>query len=486
MQASFLSSTGLTARRILLASDTLSLAASFALACRLLPWLHRILTGVSVRPEPFSAHAWLLVWIVPVWLLLGQRYGLYPRTPLGWEQVLRRSIKVQALGLGALGILIFALKLQAVSRLITFSFAALYLPVALLTRAAVLRALAAHRAHIYNIPRVLVIGTGERAREFLRRARRAEGASYRIVGCLEPDAARAAGQVEGAVVLGTTEMFERYIFENPVDMVVFALPVECVPRAEEMAQAAMALGLGVVVLPDYGLERLGYALEHPEVSVEAFLGQPVAVLANVRPSLGYRAAKRALDLVLSSCAVLLLSPLLVLIAAMIKLTSPGAPALYRWNVVGTNLKPFTGYKFRTMVPNADALKPALLDLNEMDGPVFKMRNDPRVTPLGRALRKFSLDELPQLFSVLKGDMSLVGPRPAFREEAQRYEFWQRRKLSVKPGITCLWQVNGRSEIERFEDWARLDLEYVQNASLWLDCKILLKTVPAVLRGRGAY
>jgi exopolysaccharide biosynthesis polyprenyl glycosylphosphotransferase len=486
VQASFLSSAGLTARRILLASDTASLVLSFALAWRLLPWLHRILTGEAPVREPFATHAWLLVYIVPVWLLLGQRYGLYPRVPLGWERVVLRMVKVQALGLGALGILIFALKLQTVSRLITFSFAAFYLPVALVARAAVLGALAAHRAHIYNIPRILVIGTGERAREFLRRARRIEGAGYEIAGCLEPDETRAGGTVEGAPVLGTTQMFERYIFENPVDMVVLALPVECVPRAEEMVQAAMALGLGVVVLPDYGLERLGYALEHPEVSVEAFLGQPVAVLANVRPSPGYRASKRALDLVLSTCALLLLSPLLLLIAALVKLTSPGGPVLYRWNVVGTNLRAFTGYKFRTMVPNADALKGELLDRNEMDGPVFKMRNDPRVTPLGRVLRKFSLDELPQLFSVVKGDMSLVGPRPAFREEARRYEFWQRRKLSVKPGITCLWQVNGRNEIERFEDWARLDLEYVQKASLWLDCKILLKTVPAVLRGRGAY
>jgi lipopolysaccharide/colanic/teichoic acid biosynthesis glycosyltransferase len=138
-----------------------------------------------------------------------------------------------------------------------------------------------------------------------------------------------------------------------------------------------------------------------------------------------------------------------------------------------------------MVPDADKLKQQLLAFNEMQGPVFKMRNDPRVTRLGRFLRKFSLDELPQLYNVLKGDLSLVGPRAPLREEVERFEFWQRRKLSVKPGISCLWQVNGRGEIRNFDEWARLDLEYIQNASLLLDLKIILMTIPAVLSGRGA-
>ena len=485
MNPSYRSSPGWAARHILLGSDVASLAASFFLAWRLVPVLRPFFHAPPHIPEPFGAHAWLLAWIIPLWLILGQRYGLYPRTPLGWGPVLLRVIKVQALGLGGLAVLFFALKLQTVSRLILFSFAALYVPVSLVVRAAAAGALEAHRNHIYNIPRILVVGTGARARDFLRRAGRTEGAYYEIVGCLEPDVTRTASEVEGVTVLGTTEIFERYIFGNAVDVIVFALPVECAPRAAEMTEAAMSLGLRVAVLPGYGLERLGYGLEHPEVSIEPFLGQPVAVLANVRPSPVYRAAKRALDVVLSIAMLAMLSPLFAVIAALVKLTSPGGPVFYPWNVLGTNLKPFCGYKFRTMVPNADALKNGLLEKNEMKGPVFKMRNDPRVMPFGRLLRKFSLDELPQLWSVLKGDMSLVGPRPAGPEEARRYEFWQRRKLSVKPGITCLWQVNGRNEIDRFDDWARMDLEYVQKASLWLDCKILLKTVPAVLSGRGA-
>ena len=138
-----------------------------------------------------------------------------------------------------------------------------------------------------------------------------------------------------------------------------------------------------------------------------------------------------------------------------------------------------------MVVGADKMKAQLEALNEMKGPVFKIACDPRITPVGRFLRKFSLDELPQLWSVLKGDMSLVGPRPSFQDELSRYDSWQRRKLSIKPGITCLWQVNGRNAINNFDDWVKMDLEYIDNWSLWLDCKILLKTIPAVIFGRGA-
>ena len=176
---------------------------------------------------------------------------------------------------------------------------------------------------------------------------------------------------------------------------------------------------------------------------------------------------------------------LALLAAVIKAASLEGPIFYRWAVLGKNRKPFVGYKFRTMVRNADALKPSLMQFNEMTGPVFKMRDDPRVTAIGRVLRKFSLDELPQLYSVLKGDMSLVGPRPPSRSEADRFQFWQHRKLSVKPGITCLWQISGRSKITDFSEWARLDLTYIRTASFRQDLKILLRTIPAVISGAGA-
>jgi lipopolysaccharide/colanic/teichoic acid biosynthesis glycosyltransferase len=198
-----------------------------------------------------------------------------------------------------------------------------------------------------------------------------------------------------------------------------------------------------------------------------------------------QAVKRGADIVLSAAGLLVLSPAFLIIAAVVKLSSRG-PIFYEWRVLGRHARPFVGYKFRTMVPDADAVKERYREHNEMTGPVFKMRNDPRVTRPGRWLRRYSLDELPQLWSVLKGDMSLVGPRPPGLDEFVQYEPWQRGKLAVTPGITCLWQVSGRSEINDFERWMELDRQYIREWSLLLDAQILVRTIPAVAAARGAY
>lgn len=197
----------------------------------------------------------------------------------------------------------------------------------------------------------------------------------------------------------------------------------------------------------------------------------------------YRYVKRTVDIVASAVALIALSPLFLAVGILIKCTSAG-PVFYPWYVVGLRGKPFQGYKFRTMVKDADELKHQLEGRNEMNGPVFKMKDDPRVTRVGRLLRKYSVDELPQLWSVLKGDMSLVGPRPAGVLEWPGYETWQRYKLSVTPGMTCLWQVEGRNRISDFDQWVRLDLDYIEHWSLRLDFKILAMTILVVLQGTG--
>lgn len=195
--------------------------------------------------------------------------------------------------------------------------------------------------------------------------------------------------------------------------------------------------------------------------------------------------KRCVDVASAALGLLLMSPIFGVIALAVLMDS-GAPVFYRWKVVGFRGCPFTGYKFRTMVREADERRSKLEAMNEMTGPVFKMRDDPRVTRIGRFLRRFSLDELPQLWSVLLGDMSLVGPRPPLQTEWSRFEPWQRRKLSVKPGITCLWQVSGRSDISDFGEWVKLDIEYINRWNLLLDLQILFATGAAVIRSRGAY
>lgn len=197
------------------------------------------------------------------------------------------------------------------------------------------------------------------------------------------------------------------------------------------------------------------------------------------------ALKRLIDVSVAGIGIVVLAPLLGVIALLV-LADSGRPVLFRWNVVGRRGKYFTGYKFRTMVRNAEALQAGLAAHNEITGPVFKMRHDPRVTRIGRVLRKYSLDELPQLWSVLRGDMSLVGPRPLRRHEVEALTSEQRRRFAVTAGITCLWQVSGRSDIRDFDEWVRLDLQYITTWSLWLDLRILVRTVRVVAAGRGAY
>ena len=196
-------------------------------------------------------------------------------------------------------------------------------------------------------------------------------------------------------------------------------------------------------------------------------------------------AKQAIDFAGALAMLVLLSPVLLLCALAVKLNSPG-PVLFQQKRSGINGRPFTMYKFRSMATNAEQRKHELEAMNEMSGPVFKVSNDPRITPVGRFLRRFSLDELPQLLNVLKGAMSLVGPRPLPVDETKRFEdLAHRRRLSVKPGLTCLWQISGRNEVNEFSDWVRLDLEYIDNWSLWLDIKILFRTIPVVFIGTGA-
>jgi exopolysaccharide biosynthesis polyprenyl glycosylphosphotransferase len=194
--------------------------------------------------------------------------------------------------------------------------------------------------------------------------------------------------------------------------------------------------------------------------------------------------KRVLDTIISLSCIIFFAPILLITAALIKLTSPG-PIFFVQKRVGLNKRLISVYKFRTMVPNAEQKQSELEHLNEVGGPVFKIKNDPRVTRLGKFLRKTSVDELPQLFNVLKGDMSLVGPRPLpVRDYRGFNRDWHRRRFSIRPGITCLWQINGRSSVS-FERWMELDLEYMDRWSVWLDLQILIRTIPAVLKGSGA-
>jgi lipopolysaccharide/colanic/teichoic acid biosynthesis glycosyltransferase len=334
-------------------------------------------------------------------------------------------------------------------------------------------------------PYILIIGSHLEVAELIaRRSLRSGESHFKFLGFLSLDAPRDPEPTPGIPYLGHANLLRDFIFSNPVDIVLLLSslsPAAC----EELLGPILEIGLRLAVPSGVTVCLKSDLMEKTHIQHESLFGMGVTTMTTVWQSRGYLIAKRGLDCVLSASLLFVLSPLFLLIALAVKLTDPREPILYVWRVLGKNGKPFIGYKFRTMVPNADDLKQEMLEFNEMQGPVFKMQNDPRTTQLGRVLRKLSLDELPQLYSVLKGDMSLVGPRPPSAKEAEGFEFWQRRKLSVTPGISCLWQINGRNEIHKFSEWVRLDLQYIQTASFLLDLKIILLTIPAVLSARGA-
>jgi len=276
-----------------------------------------------------------------------------------------------------------------------------------------------------------------------------------------------------------TETLPELLHRHSANGVIIQASHSNLAEIERVIQICELEGVEVWLVADFLKTRIS------RKSFDYFHGRPLLVFRTT-PEISWQGlAKVFLDMSGAFFLLLVSSPFLLLAALLVKLTSPG-PVLFRQQRCGLNGQPFTMVKFRTMTTDAEQRKHELAMFNEMSGPVFKMTNDPRITRVGALLRKFSIDEFPQLLNVLKGEMSLVGPRPLPVDEVRRFnDLAHRRRLSVKPGLTCLWQIGGRNEVRSFEDWVRLDLEYIDNWSIWLDLRILLLTVPVVLLGKGA-
>ena len=317
--------------------------------------------------------------------------------------------------------------------------------------------------------RILVLGSGRVARSLAERIRRTPGIAF--VGLVDDAPA------DPMDVIGSVSVLPDIVERQQVDRVFVAF--SRVPQQETLLTLRALKGrVGISVVP-----RM-YELLSWRATIEELHGIPLLHVAPQQMSLGARTAKRGLDFVVAGGLLLLFAPVLAAISVAIRLTSPG-PALFRQERTGRNRRPFQIYKFRTMVADADAQKAQLAELNESDGPIFKMRQDPRVTPLGAFLRRTSIDEFPQLINVIRGEMSLVGPRPFPPAEAARIGGWASTRFSVLPGITGLWQVSGRSELSN-EDLLHLDSVYVSSWSLGWDLRILLRTPRTVLRRVGAF
>ncbi len=323
---------------------------------------------------------------------------------------------------------------------------------------------------------VIIIGTGKKAKDMADKIHENIHFGMHIIGFMDYHRTGLWSYNE-IPLIGHPDGLAGIINNNQVDYIIIASENGDLPLTRHAFTIGEEMGVTVCLLSDFYFHPISKA------SSTSFLDFPAVIYSSTPAVCTQLTLKNCMDALGGFVGVILSIPFALFTAIAIKLED-GGPIFFKQTRSGKNGKPFTLYKFRTMVADAEKLKDKLQSQNEMSGPVFKIKNDPRITNVGAILRKTSIDELPQFLNIMKGEMSLVGPRPPLPSEVIKYDRWQRRKLSVKPGITCLWQVNGRSNID-FEDWMKLDLEYIDNWSLWLDTKILVKTIPAVFKGSGA-
>jgi exopolysaccharide biosynthesis polyprenyl glycosylphosphotransferase len=430
---------------------------------------------VKVRNFALCA-AFLLAWHIIFCL-----FGLYDsrRLSAGRHEVLDVA-KATTLGAGFVCLAGFLLRLAMVTPLFVVGLWSISSATLVLSRLLARHLLSRVRVRGRNLREMLIAGTNPRAVLFAQKIVARPALGYHIVGFVDQEWDGLGEFRKGGYPLASDfERFPCLLRERVVDEVVIALPMKSLYlQASRIAALCEEQGIVVRLLPNFFNLTLARskAEEVDDISV-------ITLCSNSTESWQHL-TKRFLDFSLSLFSIVILAPLLLLTALVIKLTSPG-PVFFIQERVGLNKRRFRLFKFRSMVVDAEMRQRELEHLNEVRGPVFKIRNDPRLTPVGRILRATSIDELPQLFNVLKGDMSLVGPRPLpVRDYIGFSEDWQRRRFSVRPGITCLWQINGRSSIP-FDKWMELDMEYIDHWSLGLDLKILAKTIPAVLKGAGA-
>lgn len=413
-------------------------------------------------------------------------YKLY--APFGgqmFRQIVYKIAKAVPSATAGIIFLMYILHVDNVSRLLIGYFAVLLTLLQVGVKALFFYVYKYNTLRDYVTKTVLVVGSRQRSIDLIKQIKRKSEAGYRILGCLETvEQQQKIGEVVygDVTVIGTMDRFSDILLHEAVDEVIFALPLKEVVDVDKYILFGENLGVKMRIMPDFQIHKIQYHPATARLYLDQFLGLPTIALSSTPAHDTALFIKSVIDCLGGVLGLVFLSPLFIVIALSIKCTSDG-PVFFSQIRCGLNGRQFILYKFRTMIRDADGLKGEMAETNEMDGPVFKMKDDPRITRLGRFLRKTSLDELPQLFNIVKGEMSLVGPRPPLPEEVEQYDLWQRRRLSMKPGLTCIWQVSGRNDIS-FERWMKMDLEYIDNWSLWLDFKLLFLTAKEVTIGGG--
>jgi len=426
---------------------------------------------------PLRDYLGLLLVVVLLWnglaLLIQQQPALSASDRLG---VVKETALLVFLGGVLISAAIFVLKYQFISRPFILIFVLVNFLFLVAFRLYAARGVSRFGRLVSGDRNLLIVGSGDRAARVATVLEEAEAWGYHLVGIVPESSDSVPDSRLGGYPRIPLSQIGEAIKRHTVDEVIFVVSKDALAGLEEIFLLCEEEGVKTRVMLSF------FPHVTSKVYLEALQDLPLLTFTTTPQNDYLLLLKNGIDLVLACSLLVLTAPLFALIALLIKTTSRG-PIVFKQVRCGLGGREFVFYKFRSMVENAEATQGQLQHLNEMSGPVFKIGKDPRCTPVGRFLRKFSLDELPQLVNILKGDMSFVGPRPPLPREVENYQRWQRRRLRMKPGLTCLWQVRGRNEID-FDEWMKLDLQYIDNWSLLLDVKIALKTIPIVLLGKG--
>ena len=427
---------------------------------------------------PLSAYLpFLILYVIltPVFFVVDGVYRTWPRSWM--DQVYRitnATAKVTVLMLAVT----FVFRPRYYSRVMLVEVGLLTIGLLALVRGAEGLAIAYLRRRGVGIKRVVIVGAGEIGRTVMRTIVARPDLGYRVVGFVDDNPEKGYTDIGRFKALGPLDNLPTILDEEQPNEVIITLPWMYHRKIMGIVRECERRGVRPRIVPDL------FQMSLTQVNVEDLGGVPLIGVRTVAISKGALLVKRLIDVTVAAVGLVLCAPLFLLIALAIRLDSPG-PIIFRQTRVGLRGRHFEIYKFRSMHVGAEEQQDMLADMNEADGPIFKIRDDPRLTRVGRILRRLSMDELPQLVNVLRGEMSLVGPRPPIPAEVEKYQEWHKKRLEAPPGMTGLWQVSGRSRLS-FDEMVLLDIYYIENWSLWLDFKILMRTIPKVLLGEGAY
>jgi exopolysaccharide biosynthesis polyprenyl glycosylphosphotransferase len=460
-------------------SDIILINIAFAIAYWIrydLQWLRAVDPAFLV---PFSVFIPFALILTILLILVYRQERLYRlRRGTSWFDEVYAIINGTTTGIVIMVVLVFISRPTFYSRLIFFYAGALI--VVLLSFSRLIKNIVVHRLRQRGIgvARAIIVGVGEVGRTVIRTIVAHPELGYQIVGFVDDDPAKGTKDIGRFKGLGSLDNLAPLVQDEAIDEVIITLPWQYHRKIMAIIAQCQRENVRARIVPDLFQMTLG------QMSISAMAGIPLIGIKQVSIRGFRRVVKRGIDVASSLVFLILAMPLMGLSALAIKLDSPG-PVLFRQERVGKGGRHFTLYKFRSMTVDAEAQKELLQDLNEADGPLFKIKDDPRVTRAGRWLRRLSLDEFPQFYNVLRGDMSLIGPRPPVPEEVAQYQPWHMRRLEIAPGITGLWQVSGRSDLP-FDEMVLLDIYYAEQWTPALDMKIFLRTIPRVILGYGAY